>query len=378
MGQSVTIDALRQELWSKELLADTMRDVENIMRFAGTDVNNVVQIKRELKKEKGDIQTFGMVGRLSGNGVTGDNELEGNEEAQKSFSEQVAIDQIRNAVRLTGKLDAQKVVYSQIEEARNGCKNWMTEFLARNIFFKMGGVTNTTLTNVHGKTVGTRCTWSNTPDYIPDADEAYTGARLRYMNVGGVTTASLSSSHTMTLDTVTAAATMAALSEPQIQRISGGKGEDFWVMYLHPLQARDLRKSSDWKTAQENARMRGEDNPVFRGALGYWSNVLLLENEFVPWLDVSVALNSFRAAASGTDCAVDAARALLCGRGAVIMAEASNSDALVLETFDYKNIEGVACSFIGGIQKPVFSAGGSAGTTAVEYGVIAVDSYAAV
>ena len=41
---------------------------------------------------------------------------------------------------------------------------------------------------------------------------------------------------------------------------------------------------------------------MFRGALGYWSNVLLLENEFVPWLDVSVAGNSFRGAATGTDC----------------------------------------------------------------------------
>ncbi len=377
MAATISIDALRQELWGKELFDDVQRDVQNVMRFAGTDKNNVVQIKRELKKEAGDTQTFGMVGRLSGDGVTGDNELEGNEESQKSFSEQVAIDQIRNAVRLTGKLDAKKVTYSQIEEAREGIRVWMKEFIVRNIFFKMGGVTNTTLTNVHGRTVGGRVAWSNTPDFIPDADEAYTGARLRYLNVGGVSTASLTSSHTMSLDFVTRAATMASLAEPGIQKISGD-GEDFYVMYLHPLQARDIRLSSDWKTAQENAKIRGEKNNVFRGALGYWSNVLLLENEFVPWLDVSVALNSFRGAATGTDCAVDAARALLCGRGAVVMAEASNPDALVMETFDYKNIEGVAGSFIGGIQKPVFAAGGSAGTTAVEYGVIAADSYAAV
>ena len=377
MAQTISIDANRQELWSKDLMDDVMRDVENVMRFAGEDDNNVVQIKRDLKKEKGDTQNFGMVGRLRGDGVTGDNELEGNEESQKSFNEQVAIDQIRNAVRLSGKLDAQKVVYSQIEKAREGCRVWLKEFIARNIFLKLGGVTNTGLTNVHGKVVGTRAAWSNTPDYIPDADEAYTGTRLRYLNAGGVTTASLSTSHTMTLDVVTSAATMAALSEPQIQRISG-QGEDFWVMYLHPLQGAQIRKSSDWKTAQENARVRSDNNPVFRGALGFWSNVLLLENEFAPWLDVSVAGNSFRGSATGTDCAVDAARAVLCGRGAVVMAEASNPNALVMETFDYKNIEGAACSFIGGIQKPVFAAGGSAGTTAVEYGVLAVDSYATI
>jgi N4-gp56 family major capsid protein len=377
VANTVSIDALRQELWSKELLEDVQRDVKNIMRFMGEDENNVVQVSRELNKKGGDTQTFGLVARLRGDGVTGDDELEGNEESMKSFAEQVIIDQVRNAVRLTGKLDAQKTVYDQIKSAKGVLRIWLKEFLARNIFFKLGGVTNTTLVDTSGRTVGGRALWSNTPDFIPDADEAYTGARLRYMNAGGVSTASLSSSNKMTLDVVTDAVTMARLADPKIQPITGD-GEDFYVMYLHPLCARDIKKSADWKTAQENAKVRSDSNPVFRGALGYWSNCLLLENEFVPWLDVSVALNSFRGAATGTDCAVDTARNLLCGRQAVLMAEASAPDALVVEQFDYKNKDGVACSYMGGLQKAVFSAGGSAGTTAVEFGVIAVDAAAAV
>jgi N4-gp56 family major capsid protein len=189
------------------------------------------------------------------------------------------------------------------------------------------------------------------------------------MNAGGVSAASMTSSHTMTLDVVTDAATKATLANPKIQKISNG-GDDFYVMYLHPLQVAQIRKSDDWKTAQENAKQRGDNNPVFRGALGYWSNVLLVENEFVPWLDVSVAGNSFRGAASGTNFAVDTARALLCGRQAVLMAEASNPEALVVEQFDYKNKDGVAANFIGGIQKPIFDS--------KEFGVIAVDTYATI
>lgn len=369
MANTVTIDALRQELWSKELLDDVMRDVGNVMRFMGEDDNSVVKVSRNLKKQGGDVETFGLVARLSGFGITGDDELEGNEESMSSFAEQVAIDQIRNAVRLKGKLDAQKVVYDQIKVARENLRKWMKEFLAQQIFLKMGGVTNTTLVDVNGIVVGTRALWSNTPDFIPDADEAYTGTRYRYLNAGGVTTASLSSSNKLTLDTVTEAATAATLASPKINRITGD-GEDFWVMYVHPLCARDLRKSSDWKTAQENAKVRSDNNPVFRGALGFWSNVLLLENEFVPWLDVSVAGNSFRGAATGTDCAVDTARNLLCGSQACLIAEASNPDALVVEQFDYKNKDGVACNYIGGVQKPIFNS--------KEYGVIAVDAAAAV
>lgn len=368
MANTVSIDALRQELWAKELLDDVQRDVENVMQFMGEGQNNVVNVSRDLKKSKGDTQTFGLVARLTGAGVTGDSELEGNEESMSSYSEQVLIDQIRNAVRLTGKLDAQKTVYDQIKASRENLRMWMKEFLCRQIFLKLGGVTNTTLVDTNGVVVGTRAAWSNTPDYIPDADEA-AGVGNRYICAETTGTDALAAADTMTLDLVTAAATKAQLVNPKIQKIQSG-GDSFYVMYLHPLCARDIRKSSDWKSAQQYARERGDKNPVFRGALGYWSNVLLLENEFVPWLDVSVAGNSFRGAATGTDCAVDCARNLLVGQSAVLMAEASNPDALVVETFDYNNKDGVAANFIGGIQKAMFNS--------LEYGVIAVDAAAAV
>jgi N4-gp56 family major capsid protein len=364
---TVTITALRQELWAKELFADARRDVENIMQFMGEGADSVIQVKRELAKEKGDTQTFGLRGRLTGNGVVGDDEMEGSEESMLTYDEQVAIDQIRNAVRLKGMLDAQTVTYDGVKEAQSALKDWLVEYQCRQFFHKLGGVTNTSLTDVEGTVVGTRCTWSNTPDYIPDADEAYTGNRYRYMNVGGVSTASMTTSHTMTLDTVTRAAMKARLASPRIQMLKSG-GESFYVMYLHPIQARDIRLSSDWKDAQAQAQMRGDKNPIFRGALGYWSNVLLLENEFVPWLDVSVAGNSFRAYASGTDCAVDCSRALLCGRQAALFAEA-RPGKMVLKEFDYNNKPGACISLIGGIQKPVFNS--------KEVGVIAVDSYAA-
>ncbi len=368
MANSVTIDALRQELWSKDLLDDVMRDCENVMQFMGEDSNNIVQVSRELAKKKGDAETFGLVARLAGDGVTGDDELEGNEEAMSSYSEQVAIDQIRNAVRLKGKLDAQKVVYDQVKEAREVLRVWMKEFICRQIFFKLAGVTNTLLQDVNGVVVGGRVAWSNTPDFIPDADTA-AGVGARYLCAETTGAASLAAGDTMTLDLVTKAATKAKLANPKIQPISSG-GDEFYVMYLHPLCARDIRISSDWKTAQENAKVRSDKNPVFRGALGYWSNVLLLENEFVPWLDISTAAgNSFRGAGTGTDYGADCAANVLCGRQAVLMAEASNPEALVVEQFDYKNKDGVAGSFIGGLQKTMFNS--------KEFGCIQVDAAAA-
>lgn len=372
MANTVSIDALRQEVWSKDLLDDVMRDCENVMQSMGAGQNYVVNVSRELSKKKGDTETFGLVARLKGDGVTGDDELEGNEEAMDSFAEQVAIDQIRNAVRLKGRLDKQKVVYDQIKPARENLKTWMKEFVCRQIMLKLGGVTNTTLVDTNGVVVGGRAAWSNTPDFIADADEA-AGTGARYYRTGttgiGDGTDDLVAGDTLTLDTITQVATMASLANPKIQKIQGD-GVAYYILFVHPLCGRDLRKSADWKTAQENAKTRSEGNPVFRGALGFWSNVLILENEFVPWLDVSVAGNSFRGAATGTDCAVDCARNLLVGQSAVLMAEASNPEALVVEQFDYGNKDGVAASFIGGVQKAMFNS--------KEYGVIAVDAAAAV
>lgn len=367
MANTATISALQQSLWSKDLLDDVMRDVKNVMQFVGDGPNNVVQISRDLATKKGSNETFGLVARLKNDGVTGDDELEGNEESMLSYDENVVIDQIRNAVRLKGKLDAQKVIYDQIASARENLRTWLKEFIIRQIFFKLGGVTNTTLTDTNGVVIGGRATWSNTPDYIPDADEA-AGSGNRYLCAKSTGTDAIGVGDTLTLDLVTSAYTKAKLTNPQIQPLDLD-GDSAYVMFVHPLSARDLRKSSDWKTAQEYAKVRSDKNPVFRGALGYWSNVLLIENEFVPWLDTVAAGNSFRGAATGTDCLVNISRNLLCGRQAVLMAEASNPEALVVETFDYKNKDGVAVSYIGGLQKAMFNS--------KEFGVIAVDAAAA-
>jgi N4-gp56 family major capsid protein len=371
MANTITIDPLRQELWSKELMDDVQRDVTNVMRFMGTEDNNVVQVSRDLTSSKGDSEDFGLVARLASDGVAGDDELEGQEESMQSFQEQVIIDQIRNAVRLKGKLDAQKVVYDQIKKGRSNLQVWLKEFLCRQIMLKMGGVTNTGLTDTNGVVIGGRALWSNTPDFIPNADEA-AGSGNRFFSANAAGDDAMVVGDKMTLDLVTEVSTRAKLANPQIQKVTGD-GEDFYVMYLHPFQARDIRKSSDWKTANENGRERAESNPVFRGALGFWSNTLLLENEFTPWLNPAAfagGSKSFRGAGGSDAAAITGiARALLCGRQACLYAEASNPEALVVEQFDYKNKDGVACSFIGGIQKPLFNS--------KEFGVFALDTAAA-
>jgi len=364
--KTVSIDALRPEIWGKELFLDVMDGLyfkEN--GLMGTDDNNIIQIHTDLMKNQGDSKTIGLTAKLNKTGgVTGDSELEGNEQRISAYSESILIDQWRDAVRLTGKLDEQKNAYNMRTDAKSKLTILLQEWIEQQFFLKLGGVNNTSLTDINGDTVGTFATWSNTPDFIPNADEA-AGTGIRYLCANASGTTQLTSTDKMTPQLITRAKLKAQLASPKIQplRIDG---KNYYVMFVHPWQAEDLRQNATFAQAMREADVRGKENRIFTGALGIWQGVVLHEHEYVPYLDVSVAGNSFRGAAVGTDCAVDCFRALLCGRQAGIMLEANNPDKWVEETFDYKNQVGFSTGLIAGIQKTMFNS--------KEYGVIAVDT----
>jgi len=369
MANSVSIDALRPEIWAKELWKDAMDNMyftqNGMMGKDKNDTNAIVWVNKDLQKSKGDTVTVPLTTKLSGNGVDGDDELEGNEEAISAYSESIAIDQKRFGVRLTGQLDEQKNAYDMRSDAKNKLSIRLQEFIERQIFLKLAGVTNVTLTDIAGTVVGATCAWSNTPDYIPDADtDAGYGARyLGADYTSGAT--SLAATDLLTPALISRAKIKAMLASPKILPLRV-KGKDYYVLFVHPYQAFDLKNNATYAQAQREAASRGSENPIFTGALGIWDGVIVHEHEYVPWLDVSVAGDSFRGASAGTDFAVDACRALLCGRQAVAYVQAKNPNSWVEKSFDYKNKTGFATGLIGGIQKVMFND--------KEYGVVALDT----
>ena len=365
MSNTVSIDALRPEIWAKE----TYKDVIDGLSFSkdgvmGTGSNNIIQIKEELKKSKGDTVTMGLFAKLGGavRPITGDSEAEGHESAISSYSESIAIDQARFPVRLTGRLDEQKSAYNLRMEAKDKLTIQMQEFIERQVFLKAAGVTNIILTDTAGTLIAQDCTWSNTPTYIPDADTA-AGKGDRYLCAETTGAASLGATDLMVPALISKARVKAQLASPKLIPLRVD-GRAYYVMYVHPWQAYDLKRNAEFAQAMREAQVRGEKNPLFTGALGVWDGVIVREHEYVPFLDVSAAGNSFRGAATGTNFAVDACRALLFGAQAAGFVKCTTS--LVEETFDYKNKVGFCIGCIGGIDKTMFNS--------KEYGVIAVDT----
>lgn len=364
-----SIDALRPELWEKQLFADVIDGLYfNESGLMGEDENNIIQVKADLMKEQGDTMTVGLTAKLTGNGVDGDEELEGNEEAINAFSDSILIDQKRFGVRLKGKLDEKKNGYAMRMDAKDKLKIRLQEFIERQFFLKIGGVTNTALVDVNGDAYSAGAAWSNTPNFIPDADEA-AGSGTRYICANSGGTDALAATDLLTPTLISRAKAKARLAKPKIQplRIDG---RDHYVMWIHTWQAYDLKNNAQFAQAMREAEVRGRDNPIFTGALGVWDGVILYEHEYVPFLQTTggSASNSFRGVSTGTDCAVNCFRALLCGKQAAVMLKAQNDNGWVEETFDYKNKTGFATGIIGGIDKIMFNS--------KEYGVIAVDTAA--
>lgn len=324
MSLSVSNAALRPEIWRKALFAD-VRDNLYMSRFIGSSEQSMIQEFEDLKAQKGTNISFGLGTKLSGTGITADSALEGSEEAMTDYDEDVAIDQLRHAVRLTGRLDEQRNAYDMRMSAKNRLADWWAERIDQELVDKLCGKTTST--------------FANTPTAAAASRAVFAGAAG---SIGAITTA-------MKMDTkvLDRAKQDAILASPKIRplRING---KPYYVAILHPYDATNLRQDPVWAQAQRDANIRGEDNPIFSGALGVWNGIVVHEHEYV-----------FRTNdGSGS---ANVARNVLCGQQAAVIGW-GESVSWVEKSFDYGNSWGISVGAIFGCIKPFFNA--------VDYGVI--------
>ena len=373
MANTISNSALRPKLWQKALVKN-VKDNLYFSKFMGAGEENIIQIKDDLKKERGDTITLPITYKLSSDGVVGDAELEGNEEAITAYSDSISIDQVRNGVRTTGEFDEQTNVYDMRNDNKNKLSMWAQEFLERQFFMKLGGVNNLTLTDVAGNVVGGRAAWANAPEQVPTADTGL-GYGDRYLCADYADGAdSLDATDLLTPELISLAKIKAGQKQsdgaPKMRPLMIN-GKSHYVMFIHPWQANDLKNNATYAQAQRDAQARGNDNPIFTGALGMWDNVIIHEHEYVPYLDVSEAGYNFNSADAGTifgGGTVDCFRALLCGAQAGVFANTSKSFMMREKDFDYGNKVGYSTGIIGGVDKVTFNE--------KDYGVLALDTAA--
>lgn len=299
-------EGLVQKAWAKQLFKEAER--ENFFnKFTGTTANSIIQVMTDLKKDKGDKITVPLLMRLTGAGVTGDNKLEGNEEALQFYDFQVAVDQIRHGVCLEGEFAEQKTQINMRTQAKEGLKVWLREKIEADI----------------------------TAALIANPTAEHT------VFAGGKTAENLlTPTDVMTCDLISVAARLAKTITPKIRRpIVNGK--EYYIMLLDPYQARDIKKDPRYVDAIQNCAERGVDNPIFTGMLGVYDGVVLHEYENLP-----------RTATGASSAIVGHALLLGCQAGVKAIAKEPYWRE---KTFDYGNKAGFATGMIWGAGKSVFN-----------------------
>jgi N4-gp56 family major capsid protein len=312
--------ALQQQGWAKSTWKAAMNNLY-FDKFTGNDANSIIQIVDDLKKTAGDKVTIPLLMKLTGDGVTGDNKLEGNEESLQYRDYSITVDQLRHAVRTHGKMEEQKTQIKMRTDAKAALSTWASEKIDNMLFSALSASPTT------GRIV---YAGSNTAENTIAATDVFS------------------------TDIIGKAKRIAQMANPKIRPVRVN-GANHWVMVVDPYQARDLKKDEKWLNAQKDAQNRGDSNPIFTGMLGMWDGVVIHENEQV------------LRTATGASAAI-VGHALFMGAQAGVMAVATELEWNE-DDFDYGNQHGFELGRIFGVGKSQYRFDG---TNLVDFATINV------
>ena len=323
----------KQAAWAKQVIYEAQK-ISNIGRFIGDGPNNIIERKHDLQKVKGDRIYFDLFMQMTGDPITGNNELSGNEKQLSSYTDDVLLDRTRDAFVKYGDLDDMYSQKSLVSIGKQILSMRFADIINEYAIRWLSG--DTTLT------------W---PESVPALDSS----RVAF---GGDATGSvwegtddIASGDWLGTYEVSRIKTLAMDASPRFRPIKAEGGE-YYVLFIHERQAFTLRNDSTFQAAQREAMPRGKDNPLFTGLsfVGYWDGVLI-------YIDQNILTGN-----SDTE-----ARAILCGAQAGMMAMGKGPKA-TYEVTDHENRHSIGLDLIWGLRRSIFNS--------VDFAVYAMDTYA--
>src|SRR3990167_11232255 len=121
LTEFTTAAAERVQRWS----ARCWYELPRIIRFGKLmkeDPEAIIEVKRDLEGQSGDRLNYSLLNKLTGSGVSDDDDLEGQDEELNPDTDSVTLNQRRNAIRLKGKLSMKRTAFDQEEAAKSVLK----------------------------------------------------------------------------------------------------------------------------------------------------------------------------------------------------------------------------------------------------------------
>jgi len=363
--------------WSRDFWR-VARNMSFVNQFAGSGSNAMVQRITELtKSDKGTRAVLTLLADMTGDGVTGDNTLEGNEEALRSYDITIELDQLRFANRIQGRLADQKSVVNFRETSRDMLAYAMADRMDQLAFLTLAGVGFGSKTNG-----GLRPTSATTGlelvdlEYASDVSAPTANRHLRTSGnnlVAGDTTA-VTSADVMQYRHIVELKAFA--KDNYIRGLRGSGNQEVFHMFVTPQQMAALKLDSDFLANVRNAGVRGPNNELFSGSASLMVDGVMV-HEFRHVFNTSGATTGTSAEAGdpgykwGANADVVGARALFCGAQALAMADIGLPE-IVEDTFDYENQAGISIGKIFGLRKPKFQS--DINNSVEDFGVVCLDT----
>jgi N4-gp56 family major capsid protein len=363
--------------WSRDFWR-VARNMSFVNQFAGSGSNAMIQRITELtRSDKGTRAVLTLLADMTGDGVTGDNTLEGNEEALRSYDITIELDQLRFANRIAGRLADQKSVVNFRETSRDALAYAMADRMDQLAFLTLAGVAYTHKTN--GALRPTSATTGLELVDLEFASDVSAPTSARHLRtdgdllVAGDTTA-LESTDVIKYRHIVDLKAFA--KDNYIRGIRGAGNEEIFHMFVTPKQMADLKLDSDFLANVRNAGIRGPNNQLFAGTSSLMVDGVMI-HEFRHVFNTAGATTGTSSEAGdpgykwGADADVEGARALFCGAQALGMADIGLPE-IVEDTFDYENQAGISIGKIFGLRKPKFNSDVSGSVQ--DFGVICLDT----
>lgn len=331
-------------VWSREVW-QSARDQMFIKRFLGTSQNSMIQRITELTKtEKGDQCLIQLVADLVEDGVIGDNEREGNEEAMQAFSQIITLDLITHSVRNKGKLSEQRTTIKFRESGRDRLAYWLANRVDQLSFLSLSGISYAFQNN------GAPRVGSPFPGLAFAADVSAPSAKRSLMWDGTAlaasNTASITTGYVISYKTIVDL--IAYAKEHYVKPLMDG-GKEYYVFLLAPGSLAQLKKDADYQRAVvATATKGGTDSPWFTGATVTVDGAVLHEHRLV--YTTKGAASGSKWGAGG---AVNGTRSVLCGAQALGMADIGPAE-WDEKTFQYGSQQGINIDKMFGLLKPKF------------------------
>lgn len=357
------LSAAQKKIWAMDIMLANRENAFWVQNgFMSDGSNSPIQRVKELTRtDAGDECIMQLVPDLVGDGVAGDSQLTGNEEAMFQDAIRIRIDQIRHGVKKKGKMDEQRTIIRFREQARDKLGYWAGRITDEMLFLTAAGIAFSK--NLDGSTRS-----STTLPQLTFANDVVAPSSGRTKFAGAATsTATLTNTEKMSWNLIIQA--QAQAKRKLMKPIRAG-GKDHYAVVMSTEQARDLRSDSTYQTNVGRAAPRGPQNPLFTNAMAVIDGVVLYEHNRVP---TTLGLASGSKWGSGST--LDGAQALLLGAQAVGLAQLGDPAYEESDVNDYKNQPGIGIGMMLGTVKPQFVSQADSGTKQ-DFGVISIYTYA--